>query len=81
MTFDIEEMRKRFQKYGTIYTKEEIREDVDDIIGHDEKKELMDDFFLALKKFEEIAPNLKEVRLSRILPCFFMDRRVPEKLV
>ena len=40
MTFDIEEMRKRFQKYGTIYTKEEIREDVDDIIGHDGEKRI-----------------------------------------
>ena len=34
-----------------------------------EKKELMDDFFLALKKFEEIAPNLKE---AKIIPNFTM---------
>lgn len=69
MPFDLNEIKKRFQKYGTINTNDDIYEEVDDIIGCEDKKELMDDFFLSLKKYKEIAPNLKE---AKIMPNFTM---------
>ena len=53
MTFTVEEMKQRFQKFGSIYTGEDIVEDVSDIIGLEDKKELMEDFFLSLKKYQE----------------------------
>jgi SpoVK/Ycf46/Vps4 family AAA+-type ATPase len=69
MTFTIDEMRKRFQKYGTIYYDTDIVEDFKDIIGLEEKKEMMEDFLLSLKRYEEIAPNLKA---AKIIPNFTM---------
>jgi SpoVK/Ycf46/Vps4 family AAA+-type ATPase len=69
MGFDIEEMKKRFQKYGTIYLNEDIIEDVSDIIGNEDIKELMEDFFLALKRYKDIAVNLKAAKL---VPNFTM---------
>lgn len=69
MTFTVQEMKERFQKYGTIYTPEDIKEDVSDIIGLEDKKEMMADFFLSLKKYIEIAPRLKE---AKIIPNFTM---------
>jgi SpoVK/Ycf46/Vps4 family AAA+-type ATPase len=67
MPFSLDEMRKRFEKYGTIYSKDQIVEDLNDIIGLEDKKELMEDFLLALKKYEELAPNLKK---AKIIPNF-----------
>ncbi len=69
MTFTVQDMRDRFQKYGTIYTPEEIKEDVSDIIGLEDKKEMMEDFFLSLKRYVDIAPQLKE---AKIIPNFTM---------
>lgn len=69
MGLNIDEMKKRFAKYGTIYVNGDIQEDVDDIVGHEEKKELMDDFFLALRKYADIAPQLKA---AKIIPNFTM---------
>ena len=69
MTFTIEEMQKRFRKFGTIYSGEDIREDVEDIIGLEDKKEMMADFFLSLKKYIDIAANLKA---AKIAPNFTM---------
>jgi SpoVK/Ycf46/Vps4 family AAA+-type ATPase len=69
MPFTMEEMKKRFLKFGTVYSMEDIHEEVEDIIGHEEKKELMADFFLSLKKYQEIAPQLK---LAKITPNFTM---------
>jgi SpoVK/Ycf46/Vps4 family AAA+-type ATPase len=69
MPFDINEMKNRFQKFGTIYTNEDIHEEVSDIIGHEEKKELFSDFFLSLQKYEDIAHNLKK---AKITPNFTM---------
>ncbi|MHA1584951.1 MAG: AAA family ATPase [Promethearchaeota archaeon] len=69
MTFTIEEMRQRFQKFGTIYMPDEIKEDVTDIIGLEDKKEMMEDFFLSLKKYVDLAPRLKK---AKITPNFTM---------
>ena len=69
MTFTIEEMQQRFRKFGTIYSGDDIREDVEDIIGLEDKKEMMADFFLSLKKYGDIAANLKA---AKIAPNFTM---------
>lgn len=69
MTFTIEEMQQRFRKFGTIYSGDDIREDVEDIIGLEDKKEMMADFFLSLKKYGEIASNLQA---AKIAPNFTM---------
>jgi SpoVK/Ycf46/Vps4 family AAA+-type ATPase len=69
MPYSNEEMIKRFQKYGTVYTPNDIMEEVSDLVGLDDMKEMMEDFFLSLKKFEEIAPNLKA---AKIIPNFTM---------
>lgn len=69
MTFTSQEMQDRFQKYGTIYIPETIREDISDIIGLEDKKEMMEDFFLSLKKYIDLAPRLKE---AKIIPNFTM---------
>jgi len=69
MPFTPEEMKTRFQKFGTIYLPDEIKEDVSDIIGLEDKKEMMADFFLSLKKYLDIAPQLKK---AKILPNFTM---------
>ena len=69
MPFTLEEMKKRFQKFGTIYSPEDVHEEVEDIIGHEEKKELMADFFVALKKYADLAPQMKE---AKITPNFTM---------
>ena len=69
MPFTIEEMKHRFQKFGTIYVGEDIKEESDDIIGLEDKKEVMRDFFLSLKRYVDIAPNLKA---AKIVPNFTM---------
>lgn len=69
MTFTIEEIKERFQKYGSIYVGEDIQEDVEDIIGLEDKKEMMQDFFLALKKYEDVATEMKK---AKITPIFTM---------
>ncbi|WP_371806574.1 AAA family ATPase [Candidatus Lokiarchaeum ossiferum] len=69
MTFTVEEMRQRFQKFGTIYTPEDIKEEITDIIGLEDKKEMLSDFFLSLKKYVDIAPRLAE---AKITPNFTM---------
>ncbi|WP_457558386.1 AAA family ATPase [Candidatus Harpocratesius sp.] len=69
MPFKIDEIKERFQKYGSIYAYDDIQEDVEDIIGLEEKKEMMEDFFLALKKYEEIS---SEMIKAKITPVFTM---------
>ncbi len=67
--FSTTEMKERFKKFGVIYTEEDIKEEVDDLIGLEDKKDMMADFFLALKKYEDIAPNLAD---AKITPNFTM---------
>lgn len=69
MPFKIEEIKERFQKFGTVYSFDDIREDVEDLIGLDDKKEMMEDFFLALKRYEEIS---SEMIRAKITPVFTM---------
>lgn len=51
-------------KYGAVYLPVDIKESVDDILGNEIKKELLDDFFNALKKYNEFMEYLKNTKLS-----------------
>ena len=38
MPFKVEEIKERFQKYGSVYSSDEIQEDVEDLIGLEDKR-------------------------------------------
>ena len=57
-------MKDRLGKYGAVYFPSDIKETVDDIIGNEIKKEILDDFFKALMKYEEFTEQLKNTKLS-----------------
>jgi len=57
-------IKERLGKYGAVYFPSDIKESVDDILGNETKKELLDDFFNALKKFDEFTEYLKNTKLS-----------------
>ncbi|MFX0004003.1 MAG: AAA family ATPase [Candidatus Hodarchaeota archaeon] len=57
-------IKERLGKYGAIYFPSDIKETVDDILGNEIKKEVLDDFFKALKKYNEFAENLKSTKLA-----------------
>ena len=47
-----------------MYLSADIKEDVEDILGNETKKELLDDFFKALIKYEEFTEQLKDTKLA-----------------
>ena len=51
-------------KYGTVYFYWDISDTVDDIIGNDNQKERMRDFFGALKNYILFAKKLKDTKLA-----------------
>jgi SpoVK/Ycf46/Vps4 family AAA+-type ATPase len=51
-------------KYGTVYFPKDIKESIEDIKGNENKKERLDDFFKALKKYEDVAEQLKKTKLN-----------------
>jgi SpoVK/Ycf46/Vps4 family AAA+-type ATPase len=57
-------IKERLGKYGAIYFPSDIKETVDDILGNEMKKEILDDFFEALKKYHEFTENLKNTKLA-----------------
>ncbi|MFX1378470.1 MAG: AAA family ATPase [Promethearchaeota archaeon] len=57
-------IKERLGKYGAIYFPSDIKETVDDILGNEGKKEILDDFFKALKKYNEFTENLKTTKLA-----------------
>lgn len=63
MTFSDDEIKERLNKFGTVYLPKEIIETVDDILGNDEIKERLDDFFSSLKKYSEVVEKLKMTKL------------------
>ncbi|TFF90400.1 MAG: AAA family ATPase [Promethearchaeota archaeon] len=63
-TYSREEIEDRLGKYGTVYFPEEIKESVDDIKGNEIKKERLEDFFKALKKYQEVSEQLKKTKLN-----------------
>ncbi len=64
MTFADEEIKNLLNKYGTVYLPSEIREDMDDILGNEEKKERLEDFFASLKKYGEVVEKLREAKFT-----------------
>ncbi|MBD3197821.1 MAG: AAA family ATPase [Candidatus Lokiarchaeota archaeon] len=64
MTYSDEEIKDRLGKYGSVYLPEEIIESVDDILGNRVKKERLEDFFKALKKYEDMIEQLKKTKLN-----------------
>ena len=51
-------------KFGAVYFPSDIKESIDDIIGNEKKKEILDDFFKALKKYDEFTKQLKDTNLN-----------------
>lgn len=51
-------------KFGAVYFPPDIKESIDDIIGNETKKEILDDFFKALKKYDEFTNELKDTNLN-----------------
>jgi len=64
MTFTDDEIKERFEKYGTVYFEDDIKENIDDIKGNEYKKERLDDFFKALKNYNEFSEQLKKTKLN-----------------
>ena len=64
MVYNNQEIRNRIEKYGTVYLADNIVEDVSDIIGHEKKKDRLEDFFEALKKYETLSESLKKAKLT-----------------
>ncbi|MFX1502836.1 MAG: AAA family ATPase, partial [Promethearchaeota archaeon] len=57
-------IKERLGKYGAIYFPSDIKETIDDILGNEIKKEILEDFFKALKKYNEFTENLKNTNLT-----------------
>ncbi|MFX1344235.1 MAG: AAA family ATPase [Promethearchaeota archaeon] len=57
-------IKDRLGKYGAVYLSVDIKESVEDILGNETKKELLDDFFNALIKYEEFTEQLKDTKLT-----------------
>jgi len=51
-------------KYGAVYFPSDIKESVEDILGNETKKEVLNDFFKALKKYNEFTEQLKNTNLN-----------------
>ncbi|MBN2155055.1 MAG: AAA family ATPase [Candidatus Lokiarchaeota archaeon] len=64
MVFTEAEIRKRMQKYGTVYFPKDIRDKDEDLIGIERNKEILEDFFSSLEKYKEYAIKLQEVRIT-----------------
>lgn len=67
MTYSDDEIKERLGKYGAVYLPTDVKETVEDVIGNEVKKDRLDDFFKALKKYEEIAEQFKN---SNLIPNF-----------
>lgn len=57
-------IKERIGKYGAVYLPSDIKETIDDILGNEIKKEILEDFFKALKKYDEFTENLKNTKLT-----------------
>jgi SpoVK/Ycf46/Vps4 family AAA+-type ATPase len=64
ITYTDDVIKERLSKYGAVYLPSDIKETVDDIIGNEVKKEILDDFFKALMKYEEFTEQLKNSKLT-----------------
>ena len=64
MTYTDDEIKERLGKYGAVYLPDDIKEEIDDILGNEDIKERLDDFFKALIKYENIRDQLKQSKLT-----------------
>ena len=64
ITYTDDVIKDRLSKYGAVYLPPDIKESVDAIIGNEIKKEIIDDFFKALMKYEEFTEQLKNSKLT-----------------
>lgn len=62
--FSDDVIKERIGKYGAVYFPSDIKETVDDILGNETKKELLNDFFNAIKKYDEFTEYLKNTKLT-----------------
>ena len=62
--FQDDVIKDRLGKYGAVYFPSDIKESVEDILGNETKKEILEDFFNALKKYDEFTEHLKNTKLS-----------------
>ena len=63
-TFTDEVIKNRIGKYGAVYFPSNIQESIEDILGNETKKEILHDFFKALKKYHEFTKRLKGSKLN-----------------
>jgi AAA+ superfamily predicted ATPase len=64
ITFTEDVIKSRLGKYGAVYFPSTIQESIDDILGNEDKKEILHDFFKALKKYYEFSKRLKSAKLN-----------------
>ena len=64
ITYTDDVIKERLGKYGAVYFSPDIKESVDDILGNETKKELLNDFFKALIKYEDFIERLKNTNLA-----------------
>ena len=64
ITYTDDVIKERLGKYGAVYLSADIKETVEDILGNELKKELLDDFFQALMKYDEFKEQLKDTKLT-----------------
>ncbi|MFW9948762.1 MAG: AAA family ATPase [Candidatus Thorarchaeota archaeon] len=57
-------IKDRMGQYGAVYFPSDIQETIDDILGNEMKKEVLHDFFKALKKYDVFTKQLKSAKLS-----------------
>ena len=50
-------------RFGAVYFPSDVKDSIEDIIGNEVQKELLDDFFKGLKKYYVIKDQLKKVNL------------------
>jgi len=64
LTYTDDVIKDRLGRYGAVYFPSDVKETIDTIIGNENQKERLDDFFKALKKYEEFEAQLKLANLT-----------------
>ncbi len=64
ITWTDDSIKDRLGRYGPVYFPDDIKESIDDIIGNEDQKERLEDFFKALQKYTEFVEQLKKTQLT-----------------
>ena len=64
ITYTDDVIKDRMGKFGAVYFPNDIKETVEDILGNEVKKEILDDFFIALKKYDDFTEQFKGAKLN-----------------